>query len=141
VKSNKNDYNDAETIAEAVQKPNIRFVPIKTEDQLDLQTIHRASAKLVAQGTGVINQIRSYLLERGIVLRTGRLYLQSRICSILEDAEQQLSGLMRRLLVTLWEEWKLQITELQLQIEVIAQRMKPATGSERFQGSVRWQPL
>lgn len=141
MKSNKNDYNDAETIAEAVQKPNIRFVPIKTEDQLDLQTIHRASAKLVAQGTGVINQIRSYLLERGIVLRTGRLYLQSRICSILEDAEQQLSGLMRRLLVTLWEEWKLQITELQLQIEVIAQRMKPATGSERFQGSVRWQPL
>jgi transposase len=95
VKSNKNDYNDAEAIAEAVQKPNVRFVPIKTEDQLDLQAIHRTRERFVAQRTRVINQIRACLLERGIVLRTGRLYLQRQMASILEDGEQRLSGLAR----------------------------------------------
>jgi len=125
VKSNKNDYNDAEAIAEAVQKPNMRFVPIKTEDQLDIQSIHRTRERFVTQRTRVINQIRSCLLERGIVLRTGRLYLQRQMASILEDAEQRLSGLARRLLDVLWREWRhldLQIAELHRQIEMIAQQ-------------------
>ncbi len=125
VKSNKNDYNDAEAIAEAVQKPNMRFVPIKTEDQLDLQAIHRTRERFVTQRTRVINQIRACLLERGIVQRTGRLYLQRQMASILEDGEQRLSGLVRRLLDILWQEWKhldVQIAELQRQIETIAQQ-------------------
>jgi transposase len=125
VKSNKNDYNDAEAIAEAVQKPNMRFVPIKTEDQLDLQAIHRTRERFVTQRTRVTNQIRAYLLERGIVLRTGRLYLQRQMASILEDGEQRLSGLVRRLLDVLWQEWKhldVQIAELQQQIETIAEQ-------------------
>jgi transposase len=124
VKSNKNDYNVAEAIAEAVQKPNMRFVAIKTEDQLDLQAIHRTRERFVTPHTRVINQIRAYLLERGIVLRTGRLYLQRQMASILEDGEQRLSGLVRRLLDVLWQEWKhldVQIAELQQQIEIIAQ--------------------
>src|SRR5207249_11284081 len=71
VKSNKNDYRDAEAIAEAVERENMRFVPIKTEDQLDVQALHRVRERLVSRRTSVINQIRSFLLERGISFRKG----------------------------------------------------------------------
>ena len=67
VKSNKNDFVDAEAIAEAVERKNMRFVPIKTDDQLDLQAIHRVRDRLVSRRTAVINQIRAFLLERGLV--------------------------------------------------------------------------
>ena len=67
VKSNKNDFVDAEAIAEAVDRKNMRFVPIKTDDQLDLQAIHRVRDRLVARRTSVINQIRAFLLELGLV--------------------------------------------------------------------------
>ena len=67
VKSNKNDLLDAEAIAEAVDRQNMRFVPIKTDDQLDLQAMHRVRDRLVARRTSVINQLRAFLLERGMV--------------------------------------------------------------------------
>jgi len=67
VKSNKNDFVDAEAIAEAVERKNMRFVPIKTDDQLDLQAIHRVRDRLVSRRTAVINQTRAFLLERGLV--------------------------------------------------------------------------
>jgi transposase len=120
VKSNKNDYNDAEAIAEAVQRPTMRFVPIKTEDQLDLQALHRVRERLVSHRTAVINQIRAFLLERGITFRRGRLHLKQRMGMILEDAELGLSPLMRRLLQQLWQEWK----TLESQIEVISQQIE-----------------
>ena len=66
VKSNKNDFIDAEAIAEAVTRQNMRFVPIKTDDQLDLQALHRIRGRLVHRRTAAINQIRGFLLERGI---------------------------------------------------------------------------
>src|ERR1700722_4306114 len=64
VKSNKNDFIDAEAIAEAVDRQNMRFVPIKTDDQLDLQALHRVRDRLITRRTSVINQIRAFLLER-----------------------------------------------------------------------------
>ncbi len=67
VKSNKNDFVDAEAIAEAVERKNMRFVPIKTDDQLDLQAIHRVRERLISRRTAVINQLRAFLLERGMV--------------------------------------------------------------------------
>ena len=82
VKSRKNDYVDAEAIPEAVQRPTMRFVPIKTEDQLDLQALHRVRDRLVDRRTGVINQLRAFLLERGMVIRTGRMYLQKMLPSL-----------------------------------------------------------
>jgi transposase len=124
VKSNKNDYKDAEAIAEAVQRPTMRFVPIKTEDQLDLQALHRVRDRLVSHRTAVINQIRAFLLERGITFRRGRLHLQQRMGMILEDAELGLSPLMRPLLEQLWQEWKTlesQIEAISRQIETIAE--------------------
>ena len=71
VKTNKNDYIDAEAIAEAVTRPSMRFVPIKTDDQLDLQSLHRIRERWVGGRTAVINQIHGLLLERGITMRKG----------------------------------------------------------------------
>lgn len=123
LKSNKNDYLDAEAIAEAVQRPSMRFVPIKTGDQLDLQALHRVRDRLVSRRTSVINQLRAFLLERGITFRQGRAYLRKRMPELLEDAEQNLSPRMRRLLDHLWQEWKgleAQIEELSDEIADIA---------------------
>ncbi len=86
VKSNKNDYRDAEAIAEAVERENMRFVPIKTADQLDLQALHRVRDRLVARRTSVINQIRAFLLERGISFRNG----------LIGNASEQTLGAERR---------------------------------------------
>jgi transposase len=71
-KGQKNDFRDAEAIAEAVQRPTRKFVATKTADQLDLQALHRVRERLVSQRTGIINQIRAFLLERGIAVRQGR---------------------------------------------------------------------
>src|SRR5512135_2017533 len=106
LKSNKNDFLDAEAIAEAVARKNMRFVPIKTDDQLDLQALHRVRDRLVHRRTAVINQIRGFLLERGIIFAKGPANLRRQMPSILEDAEQNLSGRMRNLLSRLWQEWK-----------------------------------
>ena len=73
LKGHKNDYRDAEAIAEAVQRPTMRFVTIKTPEQMDLLALHRVRARLVRLRTGVINQIRGFLIERGITVRQARL--------------------------------------------------------------------
>ena len=70
-KGQKNDFRDAEAIAEAVQRPTMKFVATKTVDQLDLQVLHRVRERLVSQRTGIINQIRAFLLESGIAVRSG----------------------------------------------------------------------
>ena len=101
VKTNKNDYIDAEAIAEAVGRPRMRFVPIKTDDQLDLQSLHRIRERWVVRRTAVINQIRGLLLERGITIRKGRLYFEASLPAILEDADNKLSGILRVLLAQL----------------------------------------
>ena len=98
LKSNKNDFLDAEAIAEAVGRKNMRFVPIKTDDQLDLQALHRVRDRLVQRRTAVINQIRGFLLERGITFAQGPANLRRNMPSLLEDAEQNLTPRMRRLL-------------------------------------------
>ena len=67
--SHKNDFRDAHAIAEAVQRPTTRCVPAKTDEQLDLQALHRVRYRLVGQRTAIINQIRSFLLEHGITVR------------------------------------------------------------------------
>ena len=75
-KGQKNDFRDAEAIAEAVQRPTMRFVATKTTDQLDLQALHRVRERLVSQRTGIINQIRAFLLERGVAVRQGLRFLR-----------------------------------------------------------------
>ena len=126
VKSNKNDYRDAEAIAEAVERENMRFVPIKTEDQLDLQALHRVRDRLVGRRTSVINQIRAFLLERGISFRKGPASLRQQMPEILENADEKLSTRMRRLLDFLWQEWK----GLQVQIESLNRDLEQIASSD-----------
>jgi transposase len=101
VKTNKSDYIDAEAIAEAVQRPNMRFVPIKTEEQLDLQTVHRVRERWVMRRTAVVNQIRGLLLERGLTLPKGRRCVDQALPEILADAALTLSDSFRVLLAQL----------------------------------------
>ncbi len=79
LRGQKNDFRDAEAIAEAVQRPRMRFVPRKSVEQLDLQAMHRVRSRLVRHRTSVINQIRALLLERGIAVRQGARFLQADI--------------------------------------------------------------
>ena len=113
VQTNKSDYIEAEAIAEAVQRPRMRFVPIKTEEQLDLQALHRVRERWVMRRTAVVNQIRSLLLERGLTLPQGRSHLDEQLRRILEDAELNLSDSFRVLLAQL----KLELAQLAARIE------------------------
>jgi transposase len=113
VKTNKSDYIDAEAIAEAVGRPTMRFVPIKTDDQLDLQSLHRVRERWVMHRTAVVNQIRGLLLERGITLRKGRCHLDAALPGILEDATVKLSGAVRLLLSQL----KLELDQLAIRLD------------------------
>ena len=105
-KSNKNDFLDAEAIADAVTKENMRFAQIKTQEQLDIQAMHRVRDRLVQRRTSVINEIRGFLLERGITFPVGPIHLQKNLVAVIEDAEQNLSPCMRWLLERLRHEWK-----------------------------------
>ena len=104
VKTNKNDFIDAEAIAEAVSRPSMRFVPIKTDEQLDMQSLHRVRERWIMRRTAVVNQIRGLLLERGITVRRGRCHLDAALPRILEDGATSLSGGLRFLLVELKRE-------------------------------------
>jgi transposase len=84
VKGQKNDYNDAEAIAEAALRPNLRFVQEKSQDQLDLQACHRVRSRLVSRRTATINQIRAFLIEQGIAVRAGPRALRKSLFAILE---------------------------------------------------------
>jgi transposase len=123
VKSNKNDLVDAEAIAEAVNRSNMRFVPIKTDEQLDLQALHRVRDRLMQRRTSVINQIRAFLLERGIVFAKSPLRLKEAMPEVLENANENLTPRMRNLVAMLWCEWKdleIQIVEMNGEVEQIA---------------------
>ena len=105
-KGQKNDFRDAEAIAEAVQRPTMKFVATKTADQLDLQALHRVRERLVSQRTGIINQIRAFLLERGIAVRQGQRFLRAELPRILATPPDVLSPRMVRLIEGLASDWR-----------------------------------
>src|SRR6478735_5169725 len=112
-KSNKNDFKDAEAIAEAVSKQNMRFAQIKTQEQLDIQAMHRVRDRLVGRRTALINEIRGFLLDRGITFAADPQHLRKNLPAVIEDAEQNLSPRLRWLLDRMWQEWKQTETEIQ----------------------------
>ena len=122
-KGQKNDFRDAETIAEAVQRPTMKFVATKTAEQLDLQALHRVRERLVSQRTGIINQIRAFLLERGIAVRQGQRFLRIELPRILATPPDVLSPRMVRVIEDLAGDWRRldeRIEELSGEIEAIA---------------------
>ena len=124
-KGQKNDFNDAEAIAEAVQRPTMKFVATKTVDQLDLQALHRVRERLVSQRTGIINQIRAFLLERGIAVRQGIRFLRAELPIILASRTDVLSPRMLRVIEGLAGDWRRldeRIEILSREIETIARQ-------------------
>src|ERR1017187_1058614 len=118
VKTNKSDYIDAEAIAEAVGRPKMRFVPIKSDDQLDLQSLHRVRERWVMRRTAAVNQVRGLLLERGITLPQGRRHVDAALPGILADPATKLSGGVLILL-----------TELKLELAQLTERIDRADKS------------
>jgi transposase len=105
VKGQKNDYNDAEAIAEAALRPNLRVVEEKSQDQLDLQACHRVRSRLVSRRTATINQIRAFLIEQGIAVRTGARALRNSLFAILENRRGEISPRTASLILGLYEDW------------------------------------
>ena len=106
VKAQKNDDRDAEAIAEAATRPTMRFVELKREEQLDLQTLHRVRDRLVGLRTMLTNQLRAILLERGLVFPKGRRKLELAIDALLLEAQPALGVRMQKLIGDLREEWR-----------------------------------
>src|SRR5580704_16356406 len=107
VKSQKNDDHDAEAIAEAATRPTMRFVELKSEEQLDMQTLHRARDRLVGKRTALINQLRAVLLERGIVIAQGRRNLERELDAMLFEVDGlAVSPRLRKLIEGIREEWR-----------------------------------
>jgi len=125
LKGHKNDYRDAEAIAEAVQRPTMRFVAIKTPEQMDLLALHRVRSRLVSQRTGVINQIRGFLIERGITVRQGVVPLRKALPDILSSQTGPLSPRMIGLLTDLAQDWRRldeRIASVSAEIEALAEQ-------------------
>lgn len=105
VKAQKNDERDAEAIAEAATRPTMRFVDLKSDEQLDMQSLHRARDRLVGERTTLINQLRAILLERGIVIAKGRRNLELRLGQLL-NGEMAISHRIRALIEDMRNEWR-----------------------------------
>ena len=125
LKGHKNDYRDAEAIAEAVQRPTMRFVAIKTPEQMDLLALHRVRSRLVGQRTGLINQIRGFLIERGITVRQGVLPLRKALPDILSSNADVLSPRIVGLIADLAQDWRRldeRIATVSAEIEALARQ-------------------
>src|SRR5215210_9060228 len=107
VKAHKNDDRDAEAIAEAATRPTMRFVELKSEEQLDMQTLHRVRDRLVGERTALINQMRAILLERGLVIPQGRRKLEQHLAAMLDGGgDVPLSPRVRALIEDMRAEWR-----------------------------------
>jgi transposase len=106
VKAQKNDDRDAEAIAEAATRPTMRFVELKSVEQLDTQSLHRVRDRLVGERTALLNQLRAILLERGIAVPQGRRKLERYLAAMLECEDGQVSPRVRSLLEDMAAEWR-----------------------------------
>jgi transposase len=106
VKAQKNDDRDAEAIAEAATRPTMRFVALKSEEQLDMQTLHRARDRAVGERTSLMNQLRAVLLERGVIVPQGRAKLRLRVTELLRQGAGELSSRIHLLIEDMLTRWK-----------------------------------
>jgi transposase len=125
IKGQKNDYNDAEAIAEAALRPNLNLVAEKTQAQLDLQALHRVRSRLVSRRTATINQIRAFLIEQGIAVRTGSRALRNSLFAILKNRADEISPRMSAIIIDLHDDWSAlddRIARISTEIEEMSQQ-------------------
>lgn len=137
VKGNKNDANDAEAICEAMSRPNMRFVAVKTVAQQDIQAVHRVRSGLISQRTAKANQIRGLVSEYGLVAPREMGPLRAALPCWLEDAENGLSGPFKRLLAGLWGDLRTlddRVGELDREIALMAQHDPVAKRLQQLHG-------
>ena len=137
VKSNKNDANDAEAICEAMSRPSMRFVAVKTVEQQDIQAVHRVRSGLMDQRKAKANQLRGLTSEYGLVAPKELLHLRLAIPRWLEDQQNGLSERFRRLLRGLWRDllaFDERIEELDREIEQIARQDPVAMRLQQVRG-------
>ena len=137
VKSNKNNANDAEAICEAMSRPNMRFVAVKTVEQQDIQAVHRIRAELLRQRTAKGTQIRGLCLEYGLAAPRELMQLRAAIPYCLEDQKNGLSSRFRRLLTGLWEDLlglDTRLKELDAEITRIAEADPVAKRLQQLRG-------
>src|SRR5208282_601908 len=107
VKSNKNDARDAEAICEAVGRPSMRFVAIKSQVQQDMMALHRVRSLLIRERTALMNEMRGLLAEYGVVVAQGAVPLRRALATIVEDHEARVSDLLREILSEMSERLRL----------------------------------
>ena len=137
VKSNKNDATDAEAICEAMARPGMRFVPVKTLEQQDIQALHRVRASLIEQRTAKANQIRGLVAEYGLVAPRELAQLRRALPRWLEDLGNGLSGMFRRLLEGLRADLVVldeRVGELDTEIQSLAKAHPQARELARVRG-------
>lgn len=120
LKTNKSDTLDAEAIAEAVTRPSMRFVPVKTVDQVDIQALHRIRDQMIGKRTALINQMRAFCLEYGVAIRQGTNFFKAEFPRALADEDNDLSTSMRRLLSDLFED----LQRLELRIKTVTSEIE-----------------
>lgn len=126
VKSNKNDMRDAEAICEALTRPNMRFVSVKTLEQQDIQAIHRVRSRVIKERTALVNQIRGLLAEYGVVVAQGISHIRKGLPIILENTESKLTPISRQLFNNLLCELRdkdAKVKEYDNEIKQICQRL------------------
>jgi len=140
-RGNKNDYNDAQAIAEAAQRPDMRFVPIKSIEQQDVQILHRIRERLVKQRTALTNQTRGMLAEYGIIMGKGKKAFRETMPLILEDAENQLTVISRALFCQLTDEF-IEIEDKLIEYDkMIIQENKTNSTCQRLHGILGVGPI
>jgi transposase len=123
VKAQKNDDRDAEAIAEAATRPTMRFVELRSEAQLDLQTLHRVRDRLVGERTALINQLREILLERGLIVAQGKYKLRQVLDTLMDGQATNLSPRLRALIADLerqWDELDARIADFDVEFRALA---------------------
>jgi transposase len=142
VKTNKHDAADAEAICEAVTRPTMRFVPLKNEEQQAILALHRARQGMVWARTAQANQIRGLLAEFGLVMPQGIVHLYQRVPLLLDEANEDLPGVFRELVLRLLvhlKELDRQVGEIEVQIQVwhrsnaLSRKLEPSSTGFRLQ--------
>ena len=132
VKGNKNDFNDAEGIFDAVSRPNVRTIAIKTVEQQDIQLIHRLRQDAIKRRTAMVNQVRGLLSERGIVINQGIHQVRKQLPELLEDAENSLTLISRTAFAEQYERLLQIDEEIQVHDKKINQLCQANELSKRF---------